>query len=56
MSALKDGPPGAADWEETVIPEIRLYMEIDGFSNFEVEEYLMQIRNQLLEGNKLREK
>lgn len=47
----KDGPPGASEWEETVIPEIRTYMENDGFSNFEVEEYLCQLRNQLTQGN-----
>jgi SPRY domain len=47
----KDGPPGASEWDDTVIPEIRTYMENDGFSNFEVEEYLCQIRNQLTQGN-----
>lgn len=46
--------PGArltGEWEESVIPAIRSFMEKDGFSPFEVEEYLQQIRTQLGSNN-----
>jgi len=39
------------DWEESVIPPIKAFMEKDGFSPFEVEEYLQQIRSQLSANN-----
>jgi len=40
-----------AAWEEVVIPPIKSFMEKDGFSPFEVEEYLQQIRSQLAGNN-----
>jgi hypothetical protein len=39
------------EWEAHVIPAIKTFMERDGFSNFEVEEYLQQIRTQIIAGN-----
>ena len=39
------------EWEAHVIPAIKTFMERDGFSNFEVEEYLQQIRTQLIANN-----
>ncbi len=41
----------SSDWEEQVIPAIKGFMEKDGFSPFEVEEYLQQIRAQVSAGN-----
>lgn len=41
----------ASEWEDFVIPTIKAFMEKDGFSPFEVEEYLQQIRTRLSQGN-----
>eukprot|EP01117_Protostelium_nocturnum_P005083 TRINITY_DN1838_c1_g1_i6.p1 TRINITY_DN1838_c1_g1~~TRINITY_DN1838_c1_g1_i6.p1 ORF type:complete len:4362 (-),score=1676.63 TRINITY_DN1838_c1_g1_i6:38-13123(-) len=52
-SVIKKEPQNklTADWEESVIPPIKSFMEKDGFSSFEVEEYLQQIRAQLATNN-----
>jgi hypothetical protein len=41
----------SSEWEDNVIPAIKSFMEKDGFSPFEVEEYLQQIRTQLSSNN-----
>eukprot|EP01116_Phalansterium_solitarium_P025544 TRINITY_DN981_c0_g3_i2.p1 TRINITY_DN981_c0_g3~~TRINITY_DN981_c0_g3_i2.p1 ORF type:complete len:4579 (-),score=1632.50 TRINITY_DN981_c0_g3_i2:159-12473(-) len=43
----KGVPEAPSEWEENIIPTIRSFMEKDGFSAFEVEEYLQQIRGAL---------
>jgi hypothetical protein len=45
------GPSVASDWEDRIIPELKAFMERDGFSRFEVSEYLQQMRNQLAANN-----
>eukprot|EP00029_Vermamoeba_vermiformis_P008050 TRINITY_DN365_c0_g1_i7.p1 TRINITY_DN365_c0_g1~~TRINITY_DN365_c0_g1_i7.p1 ORF type:complete len:4455 (+),score=2004.27 TRINITY_DN365_c0_g1_i7:138-13502(+) len=45
------GPSVASDWEDRIIPELKAFMERDGFSRFEVSEYLQQMRNQLAVNN-----
>eukprot|EP01114_Cavostelium_apophysatum_P001689 TRINITY_DN1146_c0_g1_i2.p1 TRINITY_DN1146_c0_g1~~TRINITY_DN1146_c0_g1_i2.p1 ORF type:complete len:4271 (-),score=1642.72 TRINITY_DN1146_c0_g1_i2:54-12866(-) len=47
----KETSKAASEWEDQVIPAIKTFMEKDGFSPFEVEEYLQQIRTQLSSGN-----
>lgn len=43
-------PLVSSEWEDRLIPELKSFMEIDGFSYFEVDEYLQQIRNELANG------
>eukprot|EP01125_Pyxidicula_operculata_P006688 TRINITY_DN229_c1_g1_i2.p1 TRINITY_DN229_c1_g1~~TRINITY_DN229_c1_g1_i2.p1 ORF type:complete len:4506 (-),score=1363.41 TRINITY_DN229_c1_g1_i2:44-12730(-) len=44
------GPNVSSEWEERFIPELKSFMERDGFRAFEVNDYLEQIRNALRQG------